>query len=351
MTVAIAILLPFSGSIPIFLLLLAASCALSSIVYVQHYKKQQLCRELPDHLGYQRAWSLSFSVVIAWSTFTCSYFLAWMSRALFQAESSSMQFGIEIFIDTLVKTNLSSVIVEADDFGERLNIKGEKEAITTELLILIDTANAPIFGVDTELLITEWNQKAAQITGYSKEEVLGQPLVDTYITDEYKDPVRAVLTAAATGGQQAASFEFPLYTKTGERVELLLNATTRRGADGEVMGVLGVGLDMTEVRLVQGHLDKSEKAKLTVWHCMHEGVAIIEGHDVLNGEILECNHAMCELSGVATPDQLRGTSLRQILLQVSGTSSEEQIFEICFAGSTSDSVTKCCGATFKKFQT
>jgi len=178
--------------------------------------------------------------------------------------------------------------------------------------------------------------------------VLGQPLVDTYITDEYKDPVRAVLTAAATGGPQAASYETHLYTKTGERVELLLNATTRRGADGEVMGVLGVGLDMTEVRLVQGDLDKSEKAKLTVWHCMHEGVAIIEGHDVLNGEILECNHAMCELSGVATPDQLRGTSLRQILPQVSGISSEEKIFEICFAGS--DSVTRCCEATFKKFQ-
>jgi len=81
---------------------------------------------------------------------------------------------------------------------------------------------------------------------------------------------------------------------------------------------------------------------------MHEGVAIIEGHDVLNGEILECNHAMCELSGVATPDQLRGTSLRQILPQVSGISSEEKIFEICFAGS--DSVTRCCEATFKKFQ-
>ena len=104
--------------------------------------------------------------------------------------------------------------------------QGSDRHLAAELLALIDTANAPIFGVDTDLLITEWNQKAAQITGYSKEEVLGKPLVDTYITAEYKDPVRSVLTAAATGGQQAASYEFPLYTKTGERRELLLNATS-----------------------------------------------------------------------------------------------------------------------------
>ena len=86
-------------------------------------------------------------------------------------------------------------------------------------------------------------------------------------------------------------------------------------------------------------------------------MAIIQGRDVLNGVILECNQAMCELSGVAIPDQLRGTSLRQILLDVtsspsSGSSSEEegeeaQIFDICFVGS--DSMTRHCEATFKRF--
>jgi len=199
-------------------------------------------------------------------------------------------------------------------------------------------------------LITEWNQKAAEITGYSKEEVLGKPLVDTYITAEFRDPVRSVLTAAATGGQQAASYEFPLYTKGGDRRELLLNATTRRDADGEIMGVLGVGLDMTAARAVQRQLDVSEKAKLALWGCIREGVATVEGDNVLDGTIVECNAAMCELCGV-TPDQLRGTTLSQILVksgqdleQISKSSSDEQIIEFCLRGS--DKVIKNCEATF-----
>ena len=36
---------------------------------------------------------------------------------------------------------------------------------------VIEQANAPILGVDTEGRINEWNRKAAQITGFEKTEV------------------------------------------------------------------------------------------------------------------------------------------------------------------------------------
>merc|ERR1712195_443054 len=246
---------------------------------------------------------------------------------------------------------IMGVLGVGQDITEKVHAEKAQSAIATELLILIDTANAPIFGVDTNLLITEWNQKAVEITQYSKEEVLGKPLVDTYITAEYKEPVRSVLTAAANGGQQATSYEFPLYTKGGDRRELLLNATTRRDADGEIIGVLGVGLDMTAARAVQRQLDVSEKAKLALWGCIREGVATVEGDNVLDGTIVECNAAMCELCGV-TPDQLRGTTLSQILVksgqdleQISKSSSDdEHILEFCLRGS--DKVIKNCEATF-----
>ena len=35
-----------------------------------------------------------------------------------------------------------------------------------DLTRLIDTANAPIFGIDKDFRINEWNQMAAKITGY-----------------------------------------------------------------------------------------------------------------------------------------------------------------------------------------
>lgn len=43
-----------------------------------------------------------------------------------------------------------------------------------DLRILIETANAPIFGIDVDGKVNEWNQKAASITGFGKEEVRHQ---------------------------------------------------------------------------------------------------------------------------------------------------------------------------------
>ena len=48
----------------------------------------------------------------------------------------------------------------------------------------------------------------------------------------------------ALKGKETANFEFPLYTKQSERIEILLNAATRRDANNEIVGVVGVGQDM-----------------------------------------------------------------------------------------------------------
>lgn len=123
--------------------------------------------------------------------------------------------------------------------------KLEQTRIASDLRALIDTANAPIFGIDAEGMVNEWNQSAERITGYSKDEVMGHGLVENFITDEYKASVKEVLDKALAG-EQTANFSFPLYTKGGDRVDVLLNATTRRDEYKRCIGVFGVGQDITE---------------------------------------------------------------------------------------------------------
>lgn len=38
-------------------------------------------------------------------------------------------------------------------------------AMANELRQLVDTANAPIFGIDVNGCVNEWNEKTAEITG------------------------------------------------------------------------------------------------------------------------------------------------------------------------------------------
>ena len=118
--------------------------------------------------------------------------------------------------------------------------RAEHERIADDLTRLIDTANAPIIGIDSEGRVNEWNQTAARITGFSKQEVLGKNLVETFITVDYALPVRAVLEKALLG-YETSNYEFPLLTKSGNRIHLLLNATTRRAKDQTILGVIGIG--------------------------------------------------------------------------------------------------------------
>ena len=79
---------------------------------------------------------------------------------------------------------------------------------------------------------------------YTSKEVMGKNLVEEYITPEYRSAVQDVLDEALKGSE-TANFEFPLMTKAHVRVEVLLNASTRRNEQGEAIGVVGIGQDVT----------------------------------------------------------------------------------------------------------
>jgi PAS domain S-box-containing protein len=66
---------------------------------------------------------------------------------------------------------------------------------------------------------------------------LGKNLVDHFISSEYKTAVKQVLDNALKG-QETANFQFPLFSKDGRRVDVLLNATPRRDANGAIVGVV-----------------------------------------------------------------------------------------------------------------
>lgn len=151
------------------------------------------------------------------------------------------------------------IFVAVIDITERKRAEVESARIAQELTNLIDTANAPIFGIDKDGRVTEWNRTAVAITGYEKRETLGKNLVEQFITEEYKTAVREVLDKALKG-TETANFEFPLYTKEHDRRrDVLLNATTRRDVQGNIIGVIGVGQDITERKQLEKKLEEYAK--------------------------------------------------------------------------------------------
>ena len=107
--------------------------------------------------------------------------------------------------------------------------------MANELRQLVDTANAPIFGIDVNGNVNEWNNKTADITGFTKEEAFDKPLVSTFIVPSLRNSVQEVLDKALHGNE-TSNYELEFETKSKEIRYLLVNATTRRDAENNIVG-------------------------------------------------------------------------------------------------------------------
>jgi len=137
-------------------------------------------------------------------------------------------------------------------------------------------------------------------------------LVQTYITEDFREAVKQVLDNALKG-KETANFEFPLFTNEGEHVMVLLNSSTRRNAAGEITGVLGVGQDITELVGHRNNLElKVDQRTLKLKQASQYSRSLIEASlDPLvtisaEGIITDVNEGSIEVTGVAR-EKLIGT--------------------------------------------
>mmetsp|Transcript_17742 Transcript_17742/g.31689 ORF Transcript_17742/g.31689 Transcript_17742/m.31689 type:complete len:1043 (+) Transcript_17742:74-3202(+) len=135
----------------------------------------------------------------------------------------------------------------AQDITRIIDERREAEMTVKDLTQIINAINAPLIGVDSKGMVNEWNRKAEILTGYTKDEALGKNLVQNFITEEFADSVDLMLNQGLKG-QDMTNYEFSLFTKGGQRREILLSASARRDRDNKVVGVVGVGKDITELR-------------------------------------------------------------------------------------------------------
>ena len=125
----------------------------------------------------------------------------------------------------------------------------------------------------------------------------------------------------ALKGVETANYEFPLKTKGGKSLEILLNATTRRNLEGKIIGVIGIGQDITELRQKESALHQSQKmeavGQLTggIAHDFNNLLSIISGNlRFLQQDIGEVGPEINELFEDAMSAANDGADLTQRLL-------------------------------------
>ncbi|MBT1690351.1 PAS domain S-box protein [Dawidia soli] len=141
---------------------------------------------------------------------------------------------------------LRGYCLSAREITQQKEYENNLTTIAKELSGLIDNSNVPIFGLDRDGYVNEWNQVTSQVTQYSKQEAMGHPWVTDFIEPPYRESVREVLKRVIAG-DAINNFELPIQTRTGERIMLLLAASPRYDAENRIKGVIMVAQNITEL--------------------------------------------------------------------------------------------------------
>lgn len=129
--------------------------------------------------------------------------------------------------------------------SSRSSAAANHESTARELSQLIETANLPIFGVDTGGNVTLWNQKISEISGFALSEITGESMFGKFTVPSFQHSVRSVLESALKG-KETSNYELEFQSKAGDIRYFLANVMTRRDVNDQVIGAVLIAQDVTE---------------------------------------------------------------------------------------------------------
>ena len=120
-------------------------------------------------------------------------------------------------------------------------LRGERDFAES----LVETAQVIVLVLDTRGRIVRMNPFMAEISGYSLEEVQGRDWFTTFLPERDRNRIRQLFSQAVSDVQTRGNVN-PIVTKSGAEREIEWYSKTLKDARGAVIGVLSVGLDISE---------------------------------------------------------------------------------------------------------
>lgn len=196
------------------------------------------------------------------------------------------------------RKDISSVDLDRQMDELRVDGLAELQAVTSEMVRLIETATAPILAVDVDGIINGWNMKIAELTGLSVKDAIGKHFL-TLVEDSSVDIVRNMLLLALQGTEER-NVKFEMKTHGNRRDEgpviLIVNACASRDVNENVVGVCFVAQDVTDQKTIMDRYTRIESDYKSIITNPNPLIPPIFGADEF-GWCSEWNPAMVKLSG------------------------------------------------------
>ena len=172
---------------------------------------------------------------------------------------------------------------------------------------LIESSIDALVTTDSLGILTDVNQQTCEMTGYSRQELIGTPFKD-YFTDPARaqDGIRQVLTE-----ERVTNFELTLRSRDGSETAVSFNATTFRGEDGKLKGVFADARDITAQRALEDQIRRRNQELLEATALLNSILESSTQYSILaediDGRILTWNAGAGSIYGYS-PEEAIGMS-------------------------------------------
>jgi PAS domain S-box-containing protein len=172
---------------------------------------------------------------------------------------------------------------------------------------MLETMHLAAVQLDTRGRVSYCSEYFCALTGWTREEILGQDWFEKFIPPEMQEEMRRLFTAIHN-----PAIEFPkrhendILTCSGERRLVLWSNNVFRDQENRPVGVTAIGQDITERRQAEDLLRQSEERYRNILESIQEGYYEVN----LHGDFTFFNEPLCRIFGYA-PDEMMGLNYHQ----------------------------------------
>lgn len=158
---------------------------------------------------------------------------------------------------------------------------------------LVEASGALIVGVDPQGNIRLFNKRCEEVTGYSREEVLGKSVFTLFIPLDVRPEVQKRFQNAVAGKLPTMSPIVPWITKDGTRRLMRWNNTFILDEQGKVKELYAIGIDITDRK-------KAEARYKSLFDSVPVGIF----RTTPEGTILDANSTLVHMLGFSNREDL-----------------------------------------------
>ena len=154
------------------------------------------------------------------------------------------------------------------DITLRKRTEAERLQALYDLQNITETVPDLMFTLDCQGRLVKWNSRVVTVTGYAPEELRNKPALEFVPPDEQERTAAAIRQALAAG---YAELDGHLVTSGRRLIPYHWTGAALRNPEGEIIGITGIGRDVSEHKRVEQQLVEQRQHLITAQALAHLG--------------------------------------------------------------------------------